>query len=195
MTAFVAGLPHPGGSLADAVEQLVAAIRGRLTYEKKVTTVRTPVEEALGLGRGVCQDFTHLFLAAARGVRPARALRQRLRQAARRDGHPRLVPGLGGSGVGWVDVDPTQGQLVGEDHVVTAVGRDYSDVPPNRGVWKGLADEVIAVTVNVQSAEALPADWHDVAGSAWTAVAPRPRNHSRQGRGNLFRQQQSQQQQ
>ena len=74
---------------------LMEAVCGRLKYEKKVTTARTPVSEALALGRGVCQDFAHLFLGACRGLGPARAVRQRLHQPPRRAGHPRLVPGLG----------------------------------------------------------------------------------------------------
>ena len=52
-----------------------------------------------------------------------------------------------GTGVGWVDVDPTHGYFPEDDHVVTAVGRDYSDVPPNRGLWKGDATETMSVIV------------------------------------------------
>ncbi|MFL5340692.1 MAG: transglutaminase domain-containing protein [Gemmataceae bacterium] len=195
VAAFVGGLPRPTGALADAVDRLIDAIRGRLKYEKKVTTARTPVEEALALGRGVCQDFTHLFLAAVRawGV-PARYVSGYVNQPGEIATHA-WCQVWGGGAVGWVDVDPTQGTWVANDHVVTAVGRDFSDVPPNRGVWKGKAEELIAVTVNVQPAEALPPDWHDVAGPAWTAKLPRSRNQPRPGRGSLYRQQQSQQQQ
>ena len=61
-------LGTPSGSLGEVVELVVAAVHGRLTYQKKVTSARTPVSEALALGRGVCQDFAHLFLGLCRGV-------------------------------------------------------------------------------------------------------------------------------
>ena len=65
---FVASLPACDGPMSEVAARLVAAVRSRLVYEKKVTTARTPVGEALRLGRGVCQDFAHLLLAACRGV-------------------------------------------------------------------------------------------------------------------------------
>src|SRR4051794_6163590 len=60
---FVASLPRPEGprALAGLVQPVMDAVRTRLKYENKVTTARTPVCEALALGRGVCQDFAHLF--------------------------------------------------------------------------------------------------------------------------------------
>src|SRR5205809_4033894 len=67
VAAFVAALPRPTGPLVDGIRTLVEAVRGRLTYEKRVTTAHTPVAQALTLGRGVCQDFAHLLIAACRG--------------------------------------------------------------------------------------------------------------------------------
>src|SRR5262249_6705238 len=65
---FVGKLPAVrDGSLAEGVKKLLAAVGARLRYEKKATTAQTAVGEALTLGRGVCQDFAHLFLAACRG--------------------------------------------------------------------------------------------------------------------------------
>ena len=89
---------------------------------------------------------------------------------------------------------------------MTAVGRDYSDVPPNRGVWKGRADETITVTVKVEPIDRMPPDWAElVSQSAWSEVAWRQSQSQsqsqRQGRllgaGSRvgYRQQQSQQQQ
>ena len=81
--------------MIEVVDRLMAAVRSRLVYEKKVTTARTPVGEALRLGRGVCQDFAHLFLAACRGIGlPARYVSGYIHQTGR-GRHPRLVPGLG----------------------------------------------------------------------------------------------------
>jgi transglutaminase-like putative cysteine protease len=158
--AFCASLPESfQSSLAEGVRMLIGAVAGRLKYEKKVTTARTPVGEALELGRGVCQDFAHLFLAACRGCGlPARYVSGYVNQPGEIATHA-WAQVWGGSAVGWVDVDPTHGRFTDDGHVVTAVGRDYSDVPPNRGAWKGRAEETITVAVKVDAVQRLPSDW------------------------------------
>ncbi|HWE36418.1 MAG TPA: transglutaminase family protein [Isosphaeraceae bacterium] len=162
LDAFRAGLPEPMGSLADVVRGLMAAVRGRLAYEKKVTTATTPVGEALALGRGVCQDFVHLFLGACRGLElPSRYVSGYVHQPGEIHTHA-WAQVWGGESVGWVDVDPTLGAFVGDDHVVIAVGRDYSDVPPNRGLWRGRAREEIDVAVTVEPIDRMPADWSEL---------------------------------
>jgi transglutaminase-like putative cysteine protease len=195
VSAFVAALPRPVGSLADGVRALVAAVRGRLTYEKKVTTAHTPVAEALALGRGVCQDFAHLLLAACRGAGlPARYVSGYVNHPGEAATHA-WVQVWGGPAAGWVDVDPTHDAWPAEDHVVTAVGRDYADVPPNRGVWKGTADETIAVTVTVRPLDRLPPEAGEPAvAPAWVGTTARGR-FQQQNHGRVIRQQQSQQQQ
>jgi hypothetical protein len=101
-------------------------------------------------------------------------------------------------------VDPTHGTIVADDHVVTVIGRDFSDVPPNRGVWKGDADATITVSVNVEPIERLPLDWGEwVTQAAWSEGARRQSRINNQKQGRLprmggrvgFRQQRSQQQQ
>src|SRR5690606_27691565 len=130
--------------------RLIAAVRGRMNYEKKVTTAQTPVSEALTLGQGVCQDFAHLFIGVCRSLGlPARYVSGYLKHPGEIETHA-WAQVWAGERVGWVDVDPTHAELVSDDHVVTAVGRDYSDVPPNRGVWKGQAEEAITVAVTVE---------------------------------------------
>jgi len=158
--AFLARLPPTfEGSLAQGVDRLMAAVHERLKYEKKVTHAHTSVQEALALGQGVCQDFAHLFLAACRGRGlPARYVSGYIHQPGEIDTHA-WAQVWGGTQVGWVDVDPTHGRYVDDDYVVTAVGRDYFDVPPNRGVWKGRGEEHISVTVKVQMVSRLPSDW------------------------------------
>lgn len=158
LSEFLERLPRPQGSLADVVDMLMTFVRQRLKYEKQVTTARTSLEEALTLGRGVCQDFTHLFLGAARGLGlPARYVSGYVNQPGEIATHA-WAQVWGGNGIGWVDVDPTQSKWVEDDHVVTALGRDYADVPPNRGVWRGRAEETITVTVKVQPVERMPLD-------------------------------------
>jgi transglutaminase-like putative cysteine protease len=159
LDAFLATLPAAfGGSFADGVQQIMAAVRRRLKYEKTVTTARTPVGEALDLGCGVCQDFAHLFIGACRGRGlPARYVSGYIYQPGELATHAWLQVWAGAAG--WVDVDPTHDRFVDDEYVVTAVGRDYSDVPPNRGAWKGQAEETIAVTVKVEPVTRLPSDW------------------------------------
>jgi transglutaminase-like putative cysteine protease len=107
-----------------------------------------------------------------------------------------------GPGLGWVNLDPTHDRWCAADYVVTAVGRDFGDVPPNRGVWKGDADETINVSVSVQPVDRVPTDLTEPADApAWssaafaTATAGREKWLSQQNRARTFRQQQSQQQQ
>jgi transglutaminase-like putative cysteine protease len=170
LDAFVAGLHHrPDGTLGESLWRVMGAVRERLRYERKVTTARTPLSEALGLGRGVCQDFAHLFLGACRGLGlPARYVSGYVNHPGEVATHAWCQVWAGGR-VGWLDVDPTAGEFPGDDHVVTAVGRDYSDVPPNRGVWKGRAEETIAVSVSIEPVDRVPLEWNE-----WAASVPQP---------------------
>lgn len=170
VTDFISTLKTSKGTLLDVVYVLLDAVAARLQYEKRVTSARTPVSEALELGRGVCQDFAHLFLAACRGIQlPARYVSGYVNHPGEIATHA-WCQVWGNSQVGWIDVDPTHHCLVGNDHVVTAVGRDYSDVPPNRGLWKGRAQEAMGVSVTVDPVEQAAMDWNE-----WSA--PRPRTN------------------
>ena len=198
---FAAGVPLPAGaSVRDATEAIMAAARARLQYEKRVTAAHTRVSEALALGRGVCQDFAHLFLAAARlrGL-PARYVSGYVHQVGEIATHA-WVQVWAGPEVGWANFDPTQDRWVGSEHIVTAVGRDFSDVPPNRGMWKGTADEAIAVTVSVRPVDRVPPDLVEATEApAWVGSTARrggaAAGPSNQTLARAFRQQQSQQQQ
>ncbi len=197
---FLASLPKPGGCLLNLVHALNEAVRARLLYEKKVTTARTPVDEALRLGRGVCQDFAHLFIAASRGLGlPARYVSGYIHQAGEVATHAWCQVWTGRNG--WVDVDPTRGTLVCDDYVKIGIGRDYSDIPPNRGVWKGRADETIAVSVKVEPIDRVPTDWSDWSAiqAPWSAaswIQSQTRNQRvKLSPQNGYRQQQGQQQQ
>jgi transglutaminase-like putative cysteine protease len=171
-----------------------------LTYERKVTTARTPVGEALRLGRGVCQDFAHLFLGACRGIGlPARYVSGYVHQPGEVATHAWCQVWL--DNAGWIDVDPTRGVFPENDYVTIAIGRDYSDVAPNRGVWKGQADETIKVKVKVEPIDRVPLDWSDwsVTEAPWS-VASWMHSNPRMPRGRMstqagYRQQQGQQQQ
>jgi transglutaminase-like putative cysteine protease len=200
LDGFLSGLPRCEGTLAEVVDRLIAAVKSRLAYEKKVTTARTPVGEALRLGRGVCQDFSHLFLAACRGIGlPARYVSGYVHQPGEIATHAwcQVWDGRGG----WVDVDPTHETLPADDYVKIGIGRDYSDVPPNRGVWKGRGQETIGVAVKVEAIDRVPPDWGEwsTTQSPWSSSAwlqsQRQGRRVRHGAGMAYRQQQGQQQQ
>ncbi|WP_029291698.1 transglutaminase family protein [Cellulomonas sp. HZM] len=132
----------PGRELAELVVDLAHRIRTELDYRSGSTTVHTTQAQLLAQRAGVCQDFAHLMIAALRahGL-PARyvsgyietrppAGREKLRGADA--SHAWVSVWL--PGAGWVDVDPTNDQLVDDRYVVLGWGRDYHDVPPLRGV-------------------------------------------------------------
>ena len=125
-----------------------------------MTTAQTRLGEALEIGRGVCQDFAHLFLGTCRALGlPARYVSGYVNHPGEIATHAWCQVWCGDR-AGWLDVDPTSCSFVDNDHVVTAVGRDYADVPPNRGVWQGSASEAIAVAVTVEPVDRVPFDWN-----------------------------------
>jgi len=130
---------------------LMKAIHDTLIYEKGATDVKTTADKALALGRGVCQDFSHIMLAACRIQSiPARYVSGYLynngRTAASHSWVDVLVPDRG-----WVSLDPTHNREQTGQYVRVAVGRDYADVPPTRGIFKGHAKEQMDVEVVVMA--------------------------------------------
>ena len=117
-----------------------------MTFDTEPTQVATTAAEAFKLKRGVCQDCTHIFIAAARhlGV-PARYVSGHFYRAGRRHRAGRR-PRLGGSlrrKLGWVGFDPTNGISPTEAHVRVAVGLDYLGAAPVRGTRYGGGGETL----------------------------------------------------
>ncbi|WP_435007270.1 transglutaminase family protein [Tundrisphaera lichenicola] len=171
LDSFVETLPRPteASSMVGFVQGIMDAVGERLKFEPKVTKARTPVSEALSLGRGVCQDFAHLCIAACRGLGlPARYVSGYINHPGELATHA-WCQVWAGERAGWIDIDPTTRQFVGDDHVTVAFGRDYSDVPPNKGLWKGRAEETIAVTVKVEPIDRVPMEWNE-----WSIPNSRP---------------------
>jgi transglutaminase-like putative cysteine protease len=182
LDAFVAGLCGPPRPLVDVLRRVMAAVGTRLTYEKKVTSTRTPLSEAMALGRGVCQDIAHLFLGACRGLGlPSRYVSGYIHHPGEIATHA-WCQVWAGEGVGWIDIDPTRGAFGNDDHVVVAVGRDYSDIPPNRGLWRGQAEEAIGVAVKVEQINRVPMEWNEWGAQVYWS-GPGPYQSQRQGPG------------
>lgn len=159
----------PGRPLLQACEALMARIHRDLRYDSESTEVHTPARQALALRRGVCQDFAHIMIACLRSLGlPARYVSGYLLTQPP-PGKPRLIgadashawvsvysPALGSdnpcSGV-WVDFDPTNRRSgmprPGEDYVTLAIGRDFGDVSPLRGVIQGGGQHTLHVGVTV----------------------------------------------
>jgi transglutaminase-like putative cysteine protease len=143
-----------------AMRALNAIIYKALDYEAGVTAADSPIDEALEAGRGVCQDFAHIMIAICRGWGiPARYVSGYL--ATNRDRGDRSNPEATHAwlevylpSLRWIGFDPTNNVLAGERHIAVAIGRDYSDVPPSRGVFKGDAESQLSVGVSVRQAAA-----------------------------------------
>lgn len=148
----------PDVPLLAAVADLNQRIFKDFKYDPVATTVATPLEEVLEKRRGVCQDFAHLAIACLRSIGvPARYVSGYLRTRPPA-GKPRLV-GADAShawfsvfcpGIGWVDFDPTNNLMPGEEHITVAFGRDYSDVSPVSGVITGGGAHEVKVSVDVE---------------------------------------------
>lgn len=128
---------------------LMHALHEAITYEKGATDVNTTADQALALGRGVCQDFSHIMLAVCRLQSiPTRYVSGYLYNNGHTAASHAWVD-VFAPGRGWVSLDPTHDREQTSQYVRVAVGRDYADVPPTRGIFKGNAREKMDVHVTV----------------------------------------------
>jgi len=192
----IADLEKPAGDPLTALKTLQRGIYDSFDYEPGVTTVNSPIEVALEQRRGVCQDYAHIMTAIARewGI-PCRYASGYLYHKGSRDRSAAdathawveaYLPSLG-----WVGFDPTNNIMAGERHIRAAVGRDYADVPPTRGTYKGGADSELSIAVSLEPTAA-PVRHEDFLKVArpMAQATPTPSMPER-----LYQQQQQQQQQ
>jgi transglutaminase-like putative cysteine protease len=148
--------------ILEGVLDFNARIRRDFAFRSGVTTVNTPVRQVLAQRAGVCQDFSHLMIAGLRALGlPARYVSGYIRTKPppgqkRRRGADQSHAWVGcwlGPVDGWVDVDPTNGIVIAEEHVVLGWGRDYSDVSPVCGVILGGGKHSVTVGVDLEPAE------------------------------------------
>jgi transglutaminase-like putative cysteine protease len=164
------------GNPLSLLTELNHAIYRSFDYVPHSTKVDSPIEDALRARAGVCQDFAHIMIALVRGLKipcryvsgymfhmdeekideqnaieqqPTEQQKDRSLEGASHAWVEALIPGWG-----WVAFDPTN-NLVGTDrHIRVAIGRDYADVPPTRGVYKGEAESELSVAVTVSPSDA-----------------------------------------
>lgn len=155
IVAFASELRTDGGDWLALLHELLNRLNEEITFDTDPTHVATTAPEAFALKRGVCQDLTHIFIAAARrlGV-PARYVSgyfHRVDGVVDQDaGHAwaeACVPDLG-----WVGFDPTNGICTTDAHVRVAIGLDYLGAAPVRGTRRGGGGETMTVGVQVAQA-------------------------------------------
>lgn len=146
----------PTAPLAEQIATLGGYLRERFEYQRDVTRYDSTTDDFLGLGKGVCQDFTHLMLALLRlrGI-PCRYV----------SGYHHVEPMDGAASQshawievytpshGWVPFDPTHNRQPDERYVAVAHGRHYGDVPPNKGIFRGSANETLMAEVYTRRSE------------------------------------------
>ncbi|KQZ99706.1 transglutaminase [Mesorhizobium sp. Root157] len=140
------------GSDIEKLHRLMMSVGACVSYTIGSTTTQTAAEDALALGMGVCQDHTHILIAAARAMGlPARYISGYLmmdtaiQQTASHAWAEVHVPKLG-----WVGFDASNGISPDERYVRIAVGRDYRDAMPASGIRLGQAEERLAVQITVE---------------------------------------------
>lgn len=159
-------------------------------YVPKSTAADSPIDVALEQKTGVCQDFAHVMLALVRSKLkiPCRYVsgylhhnnldKDRSVSSATHAWVEALIPQLG-----WIGFDPTNWLIAGDRHIRTAIGRDYSDVPPTHGIYRGRASTDLTVAVRVQPSEGsplpdqelpVPEDWSMLVEKAQQVPAPPP---------------------
>ena len=159
----------PGRPLAEAAHDLMTRIYRHMAYDGDATDVDTPPLDALRLGKGVCQDFAHIMVACCRSLGlPARYVSGYMLTHPE-PGQPRLIgcdashawasvycPALDAAHDAppcqWLDFDPTNHRVPLDDYITLAVGRDYLDVSPLRGVIHGGSQHTLNVAVTVTPA-------------------------------------------
>jgi transglutaminase-like putative cysteine protease len=149
-------LASQGGDTLAALHALCRDLRADLAFDTEATHSATTAAEAFAAGKGVCQDFAHIFLSAARvlGV-PARYVSGYYLRSDTADqdaGHAWAEAHL--PSLGWIAFDPANGHCATDRYVRVAVGRDYLEAAPVRGSRAGGGGETLSVALRVEQGRA-----------------------------------------
>ena len=184
------------------VHELNKSIYDYFEYVPRSTRVDSPIDEAIATHRGVCQDFAHTMIALLRHIGiPARYVSGYLYRS--REDHDRSTPDASHAWVevllphlNWVGFDPTNDLIAFNRHIRTAVGRDYADVPPTHGVFRGKTESELYVAVQVEASLEAPAlDRKLPIPDDWSVLVERAQQPPQLGPSLLEIQQMQQQQQ
>ena len=157
------------------VRAIGQAIHEGFTYRQQVTRVDSPLEEVLAKREGVCQDFAHVMIALVRRLGIAcryvsgylfHGETDRSVDGATHAWVEAFIPAMG-----WVGFDPTNNCLASTRHIRVAIGRDYGDVPPTRGVFRGRAANELSVSVQVSLTDTPPMAMDLLPVMTWTEAA------------------------
>ena len=154
--------PWQGQNLGQFVMRVSGFIKANFTYARDLTTAGSPIDDVLDQGGGVCQDFAHLMIAILRshGV-PARYVSGYIHRP-NKESQSHAWCETWFPDLGWIGVDPTNDCVVNDHFIKVGVGRDYSDVPPNKGIYRGKGEEAIFVRVETRELERLPSlSWRE----------------------------------
>jgi transglutaminase-like putative cysteine protease len=177
------------------LHQLNEQLYNHFEYVPKSTKADSPIDLALLTHAGVCQDFAHVMITLVRSKLriPCRYVsgylfhghsdHDRSVNSATHAWVEALLPQLG-----WVGFDPTNWLVAGDRHIRTAIGRDYADVPPTHGIFRGRANSELTVAVRVTPSQGtppldqelpVPEDWSILVEKA-TALPEKPTSSTRQ---------------
>jgi transglutaminase-like putative cysteine protease len=189
------------------LHQLNEQLYNHFEYVPKSTKADSPIDLALLTHAGVCQDFAHVMITLVRSKLriPCRYVSGYLFHG--QSDHDRSVNSATHAWVeallpqlGWVGFDPTNWLVAGDRHIRTAIGRDYADVPPTHGIFRGRANSELTVAVRVTPSQGtplldqempVPEDWSILVEKA-TALPEKPLPPTRMQQ--MAQQQQQQQQ-
>ena len=153
VTAYAAASFPPGGGIVAGAVDLMHRIRHDFKYDPKATVISTPLREVFEKRHGVCQDFAHVMIAGLRGLGLPAAYVSGYLRTIPPPGQPRLqgadathawVSVWCGADIGWIGFDPTNDLMVENDHIILAIGRDFSDVSPVDGIIVGSRKQKLA---------------------------------------------------
>lgn len=157
LVRVAAQIVRPGHDVWGAALDICSFVHRSMVYRQQATGIETVATEALKLRAGVCQDFAHVALGLCRSAGiPARYVSGYFLDTERKPGEPEAshawaeawLPGLG-----WAPFDPTHNIRTDERYIRLAVGRDYADIRPIGGTYRGSATREMRVEVAVRAAE------------------------------------------
>lgn len=188
--------PTSGMNLGDFVHLVSTYIKNKFQYASQVTAASSPIDDVLTYGKGVCQDFAHLMIAILRTYRiPTRYISGYIHRPGKESQSHAWVecwlPSLG-----WIGVDPTNDSIINEMFVKVAIGRNFTDVPPNKGIYRGSSSQKIDVRVETRQLDRIPPmAWHEALPALKTPLRTISSRESIYTTPNVLEMEQQQQQQ